>query len=199
VTSSAVVGSSAIRRRFQGQRHRDHDPLPHPAAELVRVVPQPAGGLRNAHHPEELDRPGPCVHAADPPVRLDGLNHLLLDREDRVQARHWVLEDHRDVTSPELPHRGFRELGQVLGIEQDLAVFDVPCRLREQPHDGEVGHALATAGLTDKAEGLTFLEVERDAVHRIHGAIVRSEADDQVANREQHRRLSLQARVDGLA
>ena len=37
VTSSAVVGSSAI-RMFVEERHRDHRALAHPARVLVRVV-----------------------------------------------------------------------------------------------------------------------------------------------------------------
>ena len=50
VTSSAVVGSSAISRSgFSDERHRDHRPLPHAAGELVRVLRRPArrgGGSR---------------------------------------------------------------------------------------------------------------------------------------------------------
>ena len=39
VTSSAVVGSSAISRAgWAGERHRDHDPLAHAAVELVREL-----------------------------------------------------------------------------------------------------------------------------------------------------------------
>ena len=39
VTSSAVVGSSAISRSgFSDERHRDHRPLAHAAGELVRVL-----------------------------------------------------------------------------------------------------------------------------------------------------------------
>ena len=47
VTSSAVVGSSAISSfGLERERHRDHHALAHAAAELVRVGLQPALGVR---------------------------------------------------------------------------------------------------------------------------------------------------------
>ena len=47
VTSSAVVGSSAIRTSgFARDRHRDHHALTHPAGELVRIAVEAARGLR---------------------------------------------------------------------------------------------------------------------------------------------------------
>ena len=57
VTSSAVVGSSAI-SSFGSlrERHRDHRPLAHAARELVRVVVDPASGVGNADQLEQLDR-----------------------------------------------------------------------------------------------------------------------------------------------
>ena len=55
-TSSAVVGSSANdEARVRRQRERDHDPLPHAARELVRIVIDPARGGRNADLVEQRD------------------------------------------------------------------------------------------------------------------------------------------------
>ncbi len=49
VTSSAVVGSSAISSLgLAGERHRDHHPLPHAARELVRILPEPPRRLGDA-------------------------------------------------------------------------------------------------------------------------------------------------------
>jgi hypothetical protein len=48
VTSSAVVGSSAISSRLAGERHRDHDALAHAAGELVRIGVEPLGGVGDA-------------------------------------------------------------------------------------------------------------------------------------------------------
>ena len=64
VTSSAVVGSSAMSSRgSHDERHRDHRPLAHAARELVRVVAR--GGARGSGMPtsvEQLDRA--CARAA---------------------------------------------------------------------------------------------------------------------------------------
>ena len=55
ITSSAVVGSSAIRTfGLEHERQRDHDPLPHPARELVRVLLE--AGRRDPHARERLER-----------------------------------------------------------------------------------------------------------------------------------------------
>ena len=51
VTSSAVVGSSAIRSaRVASQRHRDHDALAHAAGQLVRIVRRPLLRRGDAAH-----------------------------------------------------------------------------------------------------------------------------------------------------
>ena len=47
VTSSAVVGSSATSSLgWQSQRHGDHDPLLHAAAELMRIIVRAAWQVR---------------------------------------------------------------------------------------------------------------------------------------------------------
>ena len=66
VTSSAVVGSSAIEQvGFAGERERDHHPLLHPAGELKRVVVDPARAVGDSDRVEQLDRPGARSGAAE--------------------------------------------------------------------------------------------------------------------------------------
>ena len=50
-----LVGDQQV--RVADQRHRDHHALPHAAGELVRVVVDPALGVRDADLPQELERP----------------------------------------------------------------------------------------------------------------------------------------------
>ena len=71
VTSSAVVGSSAISSlRVAGDRHGDHHALVHAAGELVRKGAEPALRRRDADLLQQLDRAprappcGPCPRAA---------------------------------------------------------------------------------------------------------------------------------------
>ena len=43
--------------RVAAQRHGDHDPLPHAAAELVGVALEPLGAVGDAHHVQQLHGP----------------------------------------------------------------------------------------------------------------------------------------------
>ena len=123
VTSSAVVGSSAISSlRIQRERHRDHRPLPHAARELVRVVVDAPLGPRDPDQAEQLDRPlrAPAARATSS-CTLDHLRDLPADPVVRMQARERILEDHRD---PGAAHRA-QLLGghgeQVAPLEQRAA------------------------------------------------------------------------------
>ena len=56
VTSSAVVGSSAIRKPgLQRQRHRQHDALAHAAGEFVHVAVEPLARRGDADQRQQLD------------------------------------------------------------------------------------------------------------------------------------------------
>ena len=58
VTSRAVVGSSQSRiAGSAGQRDRDHDPLPQPAGQLVRVAAVPPDRFGDADRAEQLEGP----------------------------------------------------------------------------------------------------------------------------------------------
>ena len=186
VTSRAVVGSSAMSSfGSQRERHGDHHALAHAARELVRVALEPVLGLGDAHHLEQLDGPGPGVVLRLLPVGRDGLGHLLLDGEDRVEAGHRVLEDHRDVAAADLPHVVLADGHEVLAVEQHPATLDHARRLGQQAHDREVGHALAAPGLADEAEALAARQLERDPVDGVDRPVVRAEADEQVLDVEQ--------------
>ena len=104
VTSSAVVGSSAISSfGIARQRHRDHHALAHAARQLVRIGVHPALRLRDVHAAQHLDR---LVHRVAPRqslVQRDRLADLPADGHQRVQRGHRLLEDHRDVVAADRP------------------------------------------------------------------------------------------------
>ena len=57
VTSSAVVGSSAISScGIAGERHGDHHALAHAAGELVRILERAALGRGDAHAAQHVHR-----------------------------------------------------------------------------------------------------------------------------------------------
>jgi hypothetical protein len=119
VTSSAVVGSSAISRSGSvGERHRDHHALALPARHLVRIGVEPAGsGCRpsQAVRRRVRARAGVAAHAR----AAADLADLPLDRVQRIERGHRLLKDHGDRC------RARRELvgrfQQIDAVEQDRA------------------------------------------------------------------------------
>ncbi len=74
VTSSAVVGSSAISTDgSQRERHGDHHPLQHAARELVRVVADDGFGILDLDALEERHRPVERLLLRDLAMGADGL------------------------------------------------------------------------------------------------------------------------------
>ena len=102
-------------------------------------------------------------------VLLDRFPQLRPDREHRVQARHRVLEDHRDLLAPDTAPGAFRQPEQIPPLELDAPGGD-PRGARQDPHRREGGDALAAPGLADETERLPGTHVERDPVDRVHDA-----------------------------
>jgi hypothetical protein len=101
VTSSAVVGSSAMSRLGRQEGHGDHRPLPHAAAQLERVGIDPRLWAGDAHMPEHLDRAGTRGPLVEVHMQLHILHDLVADRMDRTQRCHGLLEDHGDLPTPD--------------------------------------------------------------------------------------------------
>ena len=187
VTSSAVVGSSAIRSfGLVGERHRDHRALAHPARELVRVVVDAALRVGDPDQPEQLDRaPSRAACLGTSLVGLDRLDDLVADLVERVQRGQRVLEDHRDLVAAHArAARSVVELAQVAALEHDPA-RDPRVRRPGQAQDRQVGDALAAARLADDAERLAVLDRERDAVDGLDDAVLGLEAGPEVVDLEQ--------------
>ena len=132
-------------------------------------------GARDVDELEELDRPLLRLRLIQLEVQLEGLGDLAADREDRVEARHRVLEDHRDVVPADGPNVVVVHLEDVHAVEDDGALDDLARGLRDEPHERERGHRLATAGLAHDAEGLAGGELERHAVDRVHHTVAGEE------------------------
>ena len=154
ITSSAVVGSSAIRRLgSQHERERDHDPLPHAAGELVRVL-LVAGG-RDPHHPQGLER----ARSASPPCPGRARACCRVSRKwlsivcSGIEAGHRLLEDQPEV--------GAAEIAQLLGVERRRCCGPhraprprCSALLGQQAEEAAPERRLAAARLADQPEGL---------------------------------------------
>ena len=141
-----------------GQGHGDHDALPHPSGELMRVLAHPLLGERNAHQPQHVDRLGQGVALIELEVQLYRLADLVADREDRIERGHRVLEDHRDVVAANLPHLGLALLQKILTAQLDRTPFDAAGRHRNQAHDRERVDRLTRTRFANDAEGRSALD-----------------------------------------
>ena len=166
----------------QGQRHRQHDPLTHPAGELVRVVVDPASRIRDADLLEQVDSPTPDGLSAGRLVGADGLTDLPADGVLRVQARERILEHHGDACAANLAHRLGCEGEQVAVVESHRPADPGPAHELE---DGLGADRLARSGLADDADGLTGGDVEGHAADRVDIPVLGRKGHRQVAHREQ--------------
>ena len=158
VTSSAVVGSSAISTLGrQDERHRDHHPLSHAAGELVRILVEraPARGCAQLEHAASA-RPRASV-ALLRRCSANGLGDLLADGHDRIERGHRLLEDHRDLAAAHAAASPARSSAQFAAGEPDRCRPRLQ-RQRQQPHDGERGQRLSRSGFAGQAQRLAGVD-----------------------------------------
>ena len=170
--------------RIAGERHRDHHPLAHAAGELVRIIVEALLGIRNVHEAQHAC--GLLARRAPIGARMDAerLGDLLADAQERVEARHRLLEDHGDAVASDLTHRPLVERGEVLSFEEDRALDDACDLLRQEPHHRQGRDALAATGFADDAERLAGGDIEAHAVDRARHAIGIEEMRLEISNAE---------------
>ena len=177
-----LVGDQELRLARKG--HCDHRPLPHPARELVRIVPQPRLRVGDADAVEQLCSALLRIALVHAEVGFEHLADLAADRQNRVQARHRVLEDHRDLPPADAAELLVGKLQQVPVLEIRRSRGDL-AGARQDSEQRERGHALAAARLADDPERLAGRDIERDAVDRIDRAAFGPELDLQVVDVEE--------------
>ena len=163
------------------ERHRDHHALAHAARELVRVVVDPALGAGDPDGLQQLEGAGVRLFVRHVVVQHHRLRQLASDLVHRVQRRHGVLEDHRDLVAANRAQTARRGLQEILAAEQHLARRGRELRVVE-PHHGEARDALSRPRLAYDAEHLPGLDLEADPVDGLHDAVVRLELGPQVAD-----------------
>ena len=195
VTSSAVVGSSAIRMSgVASQRDGDHHALPQAAAELERVFIDTALRLRDADIPQQLDGAGAGGGARQASMLAHDLRDLVADGVVHAERRHRLLEDQSDPAAAHRAHlaamrverREVERLLPVTAAQPDVPGHDAPGPV-DDAQDGARGDALATAALTDDAERAAAVHVEADAFQRANDALVLVKLDHQIFDRQQRR------------
>ena len=131
VTSSAVVGSSAISSfGLQASAIAIITRCRMPPDSWCGYSPMRRCGLRDVHEAQHVDGPVERRLAVEPLVQGQRLGDLPADRQHRVQRGHRLLEDHRDLVAAHLAHLGFAEVEQVAPGETDRAGDDAAGRRR---------------------------------------------------------------------
>ena len=151
-------------RRIARQRHGDHNPLAHAAAQLMGIGIDAGFRIGDLHQPEHFDGFRSSRLLVQPLVQLDRFADLIADGKNRIERGHRLLEDHRDLVASDLAHLLVTELEQILAAVDDLAADNFPRRRRDQPHDRQRSDALAAAGLADQPKSLALVDLEANAV-----------------------------------
>jgi len=75
-------------------------------------------GLGNAHEAQHINDLAMRGRPAEALVQQQGFRDLLADGHDRIERRHRLLEDHRDVFAAHAPHCLFIEAKEIDAGEQ---------------------------------------------------------------------------------
>ncbi len=166
-----------------GQRHGDHDALAHAARQFMRILAHAPRRLGDVDGVEHGASAGFSARAPVGIVSADRFSELRADRHHRIQRRHWLLENHGDLTAAQPAHGAFRQGQEVAAGEYNRAAALLQ-RRRQEPHDGERRQRLARARLAREAQGLSGLERETHALEHGLQALRRPRVDREIADRE---------------
>ena len=169
--------------RLAGQRHGDHDALLHSAAQLVRII------VHAGRRIDDADRVEPAhdlrIDVRDiAAMQTDRLPDLAPHRVNRVERRAWLLENVGDLSAAQLAQAGRVHRHDAFAIEEYFPAFDHRRRHRQQPRQGQRGHAFAAATLANDGQGLTGGQFEGSILHRFNRAVFEDEIDAEVADLE---------------
>ena len=97
-----LVGDQQI--GLGAQRQRQHHALPHAAGELVRIAVDPGPRPLDARLLQQRDGALARLGLRHVGVRADGLDDLVADAIERIEAGERVLEHHADAPAAHLAH-----------------------------------------------------------------------------------------------
>ena len=153
----------------------------------MRIVAEPFFRLGDLDQTQHLHRALVRFLAGGFLVQAHRFGNLVADGEDRIERRHRLLEDHRDVVAPDRAHSLVRQHGDVFALVEDFPADDPPGTLGQQLDHRERGDALAAAGFADQPHRLARFDAECHPIDRSDLSIAREEGGLQVANFEQCR------------
>ena len=166
-----------------GQCHGDHHPLPLPPRKLVRIGIHAAFGVVDADLLEQFQHPRPRRLTLQPLMQRQRFRQLLLDRVERVERGHRLLEDEGDVVAAHVAQQ------LVVGADHLLAVVgDRPAHLSafaQQRHGRQCRDRLARAAFAHQRHRLATVHGKAHPAHRRDQLPVLPEGDLQVFDVQQ--------------
>ena len=176
--------------RAAGHRNGDHHALTHAAGELVGVLLKTHFRVRDAHVPQVFQCSGSGLGALQALVQGHGLQNLVADGFQRVQAGHGVLHDHGNFAAPDAQPVLFGfQAGQAHRLcaggraVVDGAAGDGAIGV-QQAHETLGEHALAGAGLAHDGQHFAPVQVQVDAADGVQHPAAQVEPDIQPPHRE---------------
>ena len=99
-------------------------------------------------------------------MQQDDLDDLVADGVHRVQARHRVLKDDRNLIAADLAEFLLGHLVDLVAVEPHRTA-DQTAGVGGQTHDGVGRDRFAGAGLADNAQHIALIHAEGNAVQRL--------------------------------
>ena len=116
-------------------------------------------------------------------VGPDGLDDLVADPVERIEAGERILEDHADPLAADAAHLFRRQIVDPQARQMDLAARDAAGRIDQADH-GKPRDGFAGAGFADHAQHLALGDIERDAVDGAQRAAAGRELHLQITHGE---------------
>ena len=157
--------------RIAGERHGNHHTLAHAARKLVRIILEAVLGLGDAHHPEQLSRAFARLLFVHPHMKRKRLFKLATDGEHRIQRGHWVLKDHADLGTADMPDLIVGHLEQILPSEYCFPGIYLSGRRWDQAKYREHGDTFAATAFPHNTKRLPFLQGKGDAIYCMNNPI----------------------------
>jgi len=170
-------------------RHRDQNPLPLPPGKLVRII------LRPPLHPRQTCPPKSHLlhrrknlrpHGSTRLTRMmrpDRLCDLRPHRHHRIQRRHRLLKDHRNLPPTSPPHRRLRKPGQVFPVKIDASRN--PRSARQKPQNCQRSSRFPRPRLSHQPQRLARTDMKRNTPY----CLVLAERDRQILHIQQRCRV----------
>ena len=154
--------------RFAGKCHCYHDTLTHPAGKLMGKAFKPCLRFRNSNHPEQINYPFLSLCLGKRFVmRPEHLSHLLSHRDQRIEACHWVLENHGNFFAADAAHFLRRKTHKLSPVQLHATAYDFSCPYKKL-HYGEARYRFSASAFSHNANRFPFIDEKGDSAHCLY-------------------------------